>query len=789
MAISIDGVVYSVSANTSKFEESMKKVESLEKKLADLTDKYNDKKIKSAVAIEDAEKKLAQSREQFAALQEATTKEEIAQRKQIERQIQSQEKALKKLQDKQVIAEADYQRELQKTQKQLEKVSSSIGKYDKALNSLSGAFSKITVPLTAIAGTSLYAWGQQEEALQRMESALKNSGLSVDQYSAKFQELASNIQKFTVVGDETILKNEQFALSMGVSVENMEWVQRGAVALQEALGINLTEATKKLAGALQGNMEPFNELIPEMRNASTESEKLAILNQKLADYWQVAKEKADTFNGALQQAKNAIGDAGEEIGKVLAPAIISLANSVKGLAKWFSGLSDTTKTLIVTLGSTAAALPLLSKAIIATRAAWTAYTVAVAAAKTGTDAFKAALVKTGIGAAIVALGYALSYVISKFDDWTSRGDEFQASTQQSTDDTFKFNAEIQNSKKALEDATKAVQAQNNALVAYHTALDELNKIKADRAFRDMTEAEQLKELSAQYENAQNRIKLLEADLQGQNLTLEHKAFIQEELVKWTKELYSVEDKQKALRQNINKQIDEQNKKLKEKQKKEQEAAKKEQEAAKKEQEAAQKERERVLQSRENYEYQLKLSVLAAQGNTELADKLKMEQRVAELMKEQQYSREEAYKFAKLEKELAGGKQVEYSEKDIAKAKRIVERGEGGTVGKKTLEQAQAILAGKEIRGKELSIFAGAGSRGTKLLDQANTAFGLSGKRISDSTNILTSRAATNIAKDNQAASQAVSPDKEILTKIYERLSGIEDIKTSINQYFNKQKSK
>lgn len=782
MAISIDGVVYSVSANTSKFEESMNKIETLEKKLADLTDKYNDKKIKAAVAIEDAEKKLAQSREQFAALQNATSKEEIAQRKQIERQIQSQEKALKKLQDKQVIAEADYQRELQKTQKQLEKVSSSIGKYDKALNSLSGAFSKITIPLTAIAGTSLYAWGQQEEALQRMESALKNSGLSVDQYSAKFQELASNIQKFTVVGDETILKNEQFALSMGVSAENMEWVQRGAVALQEALGINLTEATKKLAGALQGNMEPFNELIPEMRNASTESEKLAILNQKLSDYWQVAREKADTFNGALQQAKNAIGDAGEEMGKVLAPAIISLANSVKGLAEWFSGLSDTTKTLIVALGTTAAALPLLSKAIIATKAAWTAYTLAVAAAKTGTNAFKAALVKTGVGAAIVALGYALNYVLLKFDEWTSKGDEFQSSTQQSTDDTFKFNAEVQNSKKALEEATKALQEQDKALVAYHTALDELNKIKADRAFNDMTEAEQLKELTAQYENAQNRIKLLEADLQGQNLTLEHKAFIQEELVKWTKELYSIEDKQKALQSRINSEQEAKNKAI-EAQKK------KEEELAKKESERANAERERVLQSRENYEFQLKLRVLDAQGNTELADKLKMEQRVMELMKEQGYSREQAYKFAKLEKELAGGKQVQYSEKDIAKAKKIVERGEGGTVGKKTLEQAQAILAGKEISGQEVSIFEGAGSRGTKLLDQAKTAFGTSGKRIGDSTNILTSKAATNIAKDNQAASQAVSPDKEMLIKIYERLSGIEDIKTSINQYFNNQKSK
>lgn len=772
MAISIDGVVYSVSANTSNFEKQMKKVESLEKKLADLTDKYNERKLKATVEIENTEKRLAESREQFAALQNATSKEEIAQRKQIERQIQSQEKALKNLQDKQVIAEAEYQSALKKTQKELENARKKIGAIDKELNYLSKNWKKITVPLTAIAGTSLYAWGQQEEALQRMESALKNSGLSVDQYSAKFQELASNIQKFTVVGDETILKNEQFALSMGVSAENMEWVQRGAVALQEALGINLTEATKKLAGALQGNMEPFNELIPEMRNASTESEKLAILNQKLSDYWQVAREKAETFNGALQQAKNAIGDAGEEIGKVLAPAIISLANSVKGLAEWFSGLSDTTKTLIVALGSTAAMLPLLSKAIIATKAAWAAYTAAQAAATAGTNAFKTALVKTGIGAAIVVIGYALNYVLLKFDDWTSKGDEFQDSTKQSTEDTFKFNAEIQNSKKALEDATKAVQAQNNALVAYHTALDELNKIKADRAFNDMTEAEQLKELNLQYKDAKERIKLLQADLQGQNLTLEHRAFIQEQLVKWTKELYSVEDKQKALRQNINKQIDEQNKKLKEKQKKEQEAA--------------QKERERVLQSRENYEYELKLRVLEAQGNTELADKLKMEHRIAELMKEQRYSREEAYKFAKLEKELAGGKQVEYSEKDIAKAKSIVERGEGGSIGKKTLEQAQAILAGKEITGQEVSIFAGAGSRGTKLFDQAKTAFGTSGERISGSTNILTSKAATNIAKDNQAASQAVSLDKEILVKIYERLSGIEDIKTSITQYFNKQ---
>ena len=305
------------------------------------------------------------------------------------------------------------------------------------------------------------------------------------------------------------------------------------------------------------------------------------------------------------------------------------------------------------------------------------------------------------------------------------------------------------------------------MVAYHTALDELNKIKADRAFNDMTEAEQLKELTAQYENAQNRIKLLEADLQGQNLTLEHKAFIQEQLVKWTKELYSIEDKQKALQSRINSEQEAKNKAI-EAQKK------KEEELAKKESERANAERERVLQSRENYEYQLKLRVLEAQGNTELADKLKMEQRVAELMKEQGYSREQAYKFAKLEKELEGGKQVKYSDKDIEKAKKIVKRGEGGSVGKKTLEQAQAILAGKKIEGDEVAVFSGASERSeasplSRLTAKGIDSLGRNGEAINAEMSTQTGARGKQIEKGGGESNDVASKLDAILTAINERI--------------------
>lgn len=73
---------------------------------------------------------------------------------------------------------------------------------------------KLTLPLTALAGVGVAAWSTQEKALTSMNAALAAGGLDVEAYGKKFEKIASDIQKFTVIGDEAILQNEQFALSL-----------------------------------------------------------------------------------------------------------------------------------------------------------------------------------------------------------------------------------------------------------------------------------------------------------------------------------------------------------------------------------------------------------------------------------------------------------------------------------------------------------------------------------------------------------------------------------------------
>lgn len=56
------------------------------------------------------------------------------------------------------------------------------------------------------------------------------------------------------------------------------------------------------------------------------------------------------------------------------------------------------------------------------------------------------------------------------------------------------------------------------------------------------------------------------------------------------------------------------------------------------------------------------------------------------------------------------KKVEYAEKDVAFAKKIVERGARGSTGQKAVDQAQAIVDGKEIEGQEYAMFSGVKKR-------------------------------------------------------------------------------
>lgn len=154
----------------------------------------------------------------------------------------------------------------------------------------------------------------------------------------------------------------------------------------KALGITATNA--------DGTMKPLNQMLLELRGAFEKlppsqramysgmlagqeamSGLLAITNASDADFQKLAsnltnaggkaKEMAGIMEGGLGGAMRSLKSATEglmiEIGEIMAPAILKIAEGLKTLVTWFSSLSDGMKTVIVIVGGLMAAIgPLIT---------------------------------------------------------------------------------------------------------------------------------------------------------------------------------------------------------------------------------------------------------------------------------------------------------------------------------------------------------------------------------------------------------------------------------------------
>lgn len=173
------------------------------------------------------------------------------------------------------------------------------------------------------------------------------------------------------------------------------------------------------------------------------------------------------------------------------------------------------------------------------------------------------------------------------------------------------------------------------------------------------------------------------------------------------------------------------------------------------------------ESKAEYEYELKLQLLRRQGKDAQADALEQARKRNELMEKYGYSVEQANKMLKIQQELANppDKEVEYSDEDIKRAKRIVESGKGG---KTTQAEAQAILEGKKVEG------------GFKSATFQNT----EGKEVKDKLrNVNVDAKATKKNLDNDAK-KIQEKNNENIDALKDEVKGLksilEDIKNGIN---------
>jgi hypothetical protein len=121
----------------------------------------------------------------------------------------------------------------------------------------------------------------------------------------------------------------QMAAAQGITADKMEEATKGAIGLSKAFGINSRRAILGISNAMQGQFTTLQRYIPELRTAETEAEKMAIVQEKMAAGFEVAKAEADNGYGAMQQLNNAVGDYKETLGQ-------SIAEGMKPFTEWLT---------------------------------------------------------------------------------------------------------------------------------------------------------------------------------------------------------------------------------------------------------------------------------------------------------------------------------------------------------------------------------------------------------------------------------------------------------------------
>jgi len=156
-------------------------------------------------------------------------------------------------------------------------------------------------------------------------SALKDKTNAHAQYFNFLAQEADKIQQITLVGDEQSQKLMTAAANMGISLDQVADATKGAIGLSEKfkdVGLSQETAMKGIALAYEGDFNQLQRYIPELKSASTASEKMAILQREMASGFNMASDAITTNTGKIIQLQNKYGDLKEKVGGFFMEAAI-----------------------------------------------------------------------------------------------------------------------------------------------------------------------------------------------------------------------------------------------------------------------------------------------------------------------------------------------------------------------------------------------------------------------------------------------------------------------------------
>ena len=245
--------------------------------------------------------------------------------------------------------------ESSKFQKELKNLEYSLGRTAKKWQSYGQEMSMaISVPVIAAAGLAVKAFAEEEQAVIKLNSAIKANGKDVAKIGAQYKDFASEMQRLTVVEDDAVISALQLAESMKLA--NPQQAVQGAIGLSRAFGIDLDTALKATAKGMNGQYTALQKLIPSIKLAGSDTEKAALFQNILNDSFKLAQDETTSTAGSILQLKNQLSDLSEEFGSLIAQYLKPFIERLKEVIKYFKDLSPESKQLIITLSLIAAGI-------------------------------------------------------------------------------------------------------------------------------------------------------------------------------------------------------------------------------------------------------------------------------------------------------------------------------------------------------------------------------------------------------------------------------------------------
>jgi len=356
------------------------------------------------------------------------------------------------------------------------------------------AFEKITSSIKDGFDHVIEEAGLSEEAINKLNIALKSAGLYSKSTSEELQEYAASLQKTSIYSDEAILKSTSLFLSLtNLDKNGIKEATKAAINLAATLGIELSEASDMIEKAVKGNTIAFHRKGIAIQSADTDAQRLTNTLKALATQEGAAEAATNTYAGAIAKQKNQHSEVLEALGKLITQnkivkdSIDASTASYAAAAEWIiknkKFIDDLTSTIIITTGVVAASA-------VAYYAVTAAIGVLGIAAATGTTAFGALGIAAGLAwaaitAPITIIVGAIALVGIAIYELVKHWDEVKAATYNALAATIEFAAkgvEVFSSAKAkaLKDQAQAWRDKAATIREASAAAAENEKVDASQ---------------------------------------------------------------------------------------------------------------------------------------------------------------------------------------------------------------------------------------------------------------------------------------------------------------------